>query len=106
MALVTTEEAKAYLRVDSSDEDSLISSLITSAEFKCADVARLSDEDWNEVNTGSADDNRDLLRKRSLLRVAILYTVAYMFEHREEAKENDLDLTLRSLLYSIREGVF
>lgn len=106
MALVTTEEAKAYLRVDSSDEDSLISSLITSAEFKCADVARLSDNDWNEVNTASTEDNRDLLRKRSLLRVAILFTVAFMFEHREEAKENDLDLTLRSLLYSIREGVF
>ena len=40
--MVTLDEAKIYLRVDSSFEDSLISSLLLSAESLCMDVARLS----------------------------------------------------------------
>lgn len=107
MALVTTAEAKAYLRVDSTDEDTLISSLISSAEFMCADVARLSDDDWSEIDADAKEgDDRELLRKRALLKVAIFFAIGYLFEHREDADHTDLDLTLRSLLYSIREGVF
>ena len=41
MALISLEEAKAYLRVDSGDEDSAIESLLSSAARLCADVARL-----------------------------------------------------------------
>lgn len=44
MALVTLEEAKTYLRVDSSDEDALVGILLSSAGNLCADVARLSEE--------------------------------------------------------------
>lgn len=39
---VTLVEAKAHLRVDVSDDDTLISSLIKSARFICEDVARRS----------------------------------------------------------------
>ncbi len=42
MALVSLGEAKAYLRVDSSDEDAMVGILLASAGKLCADVARLS----------------------------------------------------------------
>ena len=46
-----------------------------------------------------------LERIRSVMRVAILYALGYLYEHREEADHRSLTLTLRSLLFSIREGV-
>lgn len=39
------------------------------------------------------------------MRSAVLYALAYLFEHREEADHHELTLTLRSLLFSLREGV-
>ena len=42
---------------------------------------------------------------RETLRVAVLYALGYLFEHREEADHHELTLTLRSLLFGIREGV-
>ena len=47
----------------------------------------------------------EIIQLRDLLRIAILYTVGYLFEHREEADHHDLTLTLRNLLFAIREGV-
>ena len=47
----------------------------------------------------------EAIQYRELLRIAILYTVGYLFEHREEADHHDLMLTLRNLLFAIREGV-
>ena len=94
MALISLEEAKAYLRVDSADEDAVIASLLTSAGRLCADVARLSDE-----------EDAALTSKRETLRPAILYAMAYLFEHREEADHHALALTLRSMLFSLREDV-
>ena len=41
MAVLTLEETKQYLRVDSSDEDGFISGLIETGERLCADVARM-----------------------------------------------------------------
>ena len=38
-------------------------------------------------------------------RIAIMYTLGYLYEHREKADMHELALTLRSLLFSIREGV-
>ena len=49
MALISLEEAKGYLRVDTADEDAMIGILISAAERLCADVARLSDEKWEAV---------------------------------------------------------
>ena len=45
---VTLEEAKTYLRVDSGDEDGLISDLISTAMQMCRDVARADDTVLNE----------------------------------------------------------
>lgn len=109
MALVSLDEAMAYLRVDSTDEVSLINSLIESAGDFCSDVGRLNDEEWRQVNDDpSPNDSRELQKMRNLLKVSMLYSIGYLYEHREEADHNDLALTLRNLLFSIRErrGVF
>jgi len=103
MALVTLAEAKEYLRVDTADEDATIGTLISTAGRLCADVARLSGEEWEEVNSDVEDPSFTPIRET--MKVAILYTVAYLFEHREEADHHDLTLTLRSILFAIREGV-
>ena len=96
--LITLTEAKSYLRVDYTDEDALIESLLQSAQVLCKDVARLTDEGWEElvIAQGSAI---------APLRVAVLYTLGYLYEHREEADHHDLMLTLRSLLSFMREGI-
>ena len=82
MALITLDEAKEYLRVDTDADDALVGSLLLSAGRLCADVISL----------------------RASLRVAVYFTLAYLYEHREEADHHGLLLTLRSLLFSVREG--
>ena len=103
MALITLEETKAYLRVDTADEDAMIGILLASAKRLCMDVARLSDDQWAEINSDEEDPVVAPLRET--MKVAILYAVGYLFEHREEADHHELTLTLRSLLFAIREGV-
>lgn len=109
MALVTLDEAKEYLRVDSADEDALTGSLLLAAENLCVDVARLTDEQWADIDSDkccSKNYSRTRITDiRETLRVAILYALGYLYEHREEADHHALTLTLRSLLFGIREGV-
>ena len=93
MALVTLEEAKEYLRVDSADEDAMTGILLSAAERMCADVARLSDEKWAAVDSDTEDGSLTPIRE------------TMKFEHREEADHHALTLTLRSILFAIREGV-
>ena len=89
---VTLEEAKTYLRVDSGDEDGLISDLISTAMQMCRDVARADDATLNE--------------NAAITRIAVLYTVAYLYEHREESNHQTLLLTLRALLFGVRKEAF
>ncbi len=103
MALISLEEAKGYLRVDTADEDAMISILLSSACRLCADVARLSDEQWAAVDSDT--EEAALTPVRETMKVAVLYALGYLFEHREDADHHDLTLTLRSLLFGIREGV-
>lgn len=116
--IVSLDMAKAYLRVDSNDEDALIGILISSAEQMARDIARLSTSEWETIQKVTTDDDgnvltvhtrklkaSEIIQLRDLLRIAILYTVGYLFEHREEADHHDLTLTLRNLLFAIREGV-
>ena len=113
--MITLEEAKAYLRVDSSREDSLIESLLQSAEKLTADVGRITAEEWDtlwndETETMTIRDedisSASLVQLRSLLRTAMLFTLGYLYEHREEADHHALVITLRNLLSVVREGVF
>ena len=103
MALVSLNDAKEYLRVDTEDENATIGVLLSSAGRLCADVARLTDEQWEAVNSDTED--AALTPVRETMKVAILYALGYLFEHREDADHHDLTLTLRSLLFGIREGV-
>ena len=90
--LVSLSEMKQYLRVDTSDDDALIEGLINTAESLCRDVARLDDEEF--------------MSESLTTRVAVLYAVAYLYEHREEADHKALTLTLRSLLFGVRRAGF
>ena len=79
MAVVTLEEAKQYLRVDSADEDRFISGLLETGELE---------------------------GHLPMARIAVLYVTAYLYEHREQADHEELVQTLRSLLFGIRKEVF
>ncbi len=89
---VTLTEAKNYLRVDSSDDDGFIQSLIQTAEQMVTDVSRQS-KDY-------------LMEQESMTKIAELYAIAYLYEHREEADHAELLLTLRSLMFGVRREVF
>ena len=91
--LISLEEVKQYLRVTFDDDDALLEQLITTAQELCMAVARL--EGSEEENTGA-----------NQMRVGILYAVAYLYEHREEADHKELMITLRSLLFGIRKAAF
>ena len=90
--LVTLEEMKNYLRVDFEDDDALIVTLITSAQRICMDIIRTED-----IEVFYACDNA---------KAAVMYTVAYMYENREDADHHALTITLRSLLFGARREVF
>ncbi|MDY6334114.1 MAG: head-tail connector protein [Lachnospiraceae bacterium] len=92
--MLTLDEVKKYLRVDFSDEDTLITSLISTADSLVRDVSRMEPD--SEVSEAS----------KPVMMAAELYTVAYLYEHREEADHHDLMLTLRALLFGIREVTF
>lgn len=90
--MITLDEMKGYLRVDTAEDDDLISSLMDSAETLCMDVARCESKEEFE-GLGNA-------------RLAILFTTAYMYEHREEADHKALTMTLRALLSGDRKAGF
>ena len=89
--IVDLDEMKQYLRVDFDDDDEFLINALFSAESLCADIARLSVEE---------------LEKQSVARIAIMYAVAYLYEHREDADHHALTISLRSLLFGIREEGF
>lgn len=90
--MVSLEEMKNYLRIDYEDDDELLKNLLTSAIQLCMDIARIEDEDvFVNMECG---------------RTAVMYTVAYLYEHREDADHHALTMTLRSLLFGIRREGF
>lgn len=89
--MVKLEDAKKYLRIDYADEDELIENEISAAERLVADVLR---ED-------SLDDTYS-----PLVTAAVLYALAYLNEHREEADHHALLLSLRAILFGERSPGF
>ena len=90
--IVTVKEMKNYLRVDFEDDDRLLSDLIEQGQKICMDVARIEDVDVFEKQVGA--------------KLAVMYAVAYLYEHREEADHKTLTLGLRALLFGVRETGF
>ena len=90
--LVTLEEMKNYLRVDDSEDDGLITTLLASAERMCMDILRTDEESGlQEAENG---------------KTAVMYTVAYLYEHREEADHKTMTETLKYLFFGIRREIF
>ena len=82
---------KGYLRVDFDDDDELIKYFIVTGENLCADIARISVEELSEIPSS---------------KIAVMYAVAYLYEHREDADHHALTISLRSLLFGSRREVF
>jgi uncharacterized phage protein (predicted DNA packaging) len=91
--LLELAEVKNYLRVDTNEEDGLVTRLSQSAEKLCMDVARIADAEEFAALGDTA-------------KTAVLYATAYLYEHREEADHHALILTLRSLLFGVRKEGF
>ena len=89
--MITLSETKNYLRVDHSEDDKLILSLIETAKRLVMDVGRM--------------DEARLAVHEETTRQAMLYTVSYLYENRNGADFQKLTLTLRALLFAQREGV-
>ena len=90
--IVTLEEMKQYLRVDFEDDDLLLASFISAAEKLCMDVARCEDA--------------EVFSQEKNAKIAVMYAVAYLYEHREDADHKALTVGLRALLFGIRTPGF
>lgn len=91
--LVTLKEVKDYLRIDTDDEDEVVASLMQNAETLCKDVARVEKvEDFEALG--------------EVAKQAVLYSTAYLYEHRENADYHQMTLMLRALLFGIRREGF
>lgn len=89
--MITLMEVKNYLRVDHSEDDNLLLSLMDTAKRLVMDVGRMNEQEFAvyEETTGQA----------------MLYTISYLYENRNTADYHKLTLTLRSLLFAQREEV-
>ena len=90
--IVTVDEMKNYLRVDSADDDKLLENIIAAAEKQCMDIVRMESEEE--------------FAKLPNARISVMFAAAYLYEHREEANHNAMNLTLRALLFGDREVSF
>lgn len=91
--LVTLREVKDYLRIDTNDEDDVVASLMQNAETLCKDVARVEKvEDFEALG--------------EVAQQAVLYSTAYLYEHRENADYHQMTLMLRALLFGVRREGF
>ena len=91
MNLISLPETKNYLRVDHTEDDKLILTLIDTVQRLVMDVGRM-----NETQ---------LVENEETSRQAMLYTVSYLYENRNTADYHALALTLRAVLFAQREGV-
>ena len=89
--IVNLDEMKGYLRVDFDDDDALIENFVTTGQNLCADIARLSVDELSAIPSS---------------KIAVMYAVAYLYEHREDADHHQLTISLRSLLEGVRRSVF
>lgn len=92
--MVSVEEAREYLRIDEDDtsNDEVIQSSLETAQALCLDISRCEEAD--------AEENPVVFHE------AILYAVAFLYEHREEADYAGLLKRLRWLLFGVRRSAF
>lgn len=90
--MLSIDEVKLYLKVDQDDEDDIITGFILSAERMVADILR--------------SDTDTLVENQPITKIAVLYATAYLYEHREDADYHNLMLSLRAMLFGVREVQF
>lgn len=90
--MISLDEMKNYLRIDFDDDDALLENLIVSSERLCMDIARIK--------------SKTVFKKKENAKIAVMYAVAYQYEHREDCDHHALTLSLRSLLSGIRKAGF
>lgn len=90
--IISLDEMKNYLRIDFDDDDALLENLIVSSERLCMDVARIK--------------SKSVFEGKETAKTAVLYAVAYQYEHREDCDHHALTMSLRSLLSGIRKEGF
>jgi hypothetical protein len=79
---------------DYNPEHDFIDDCIENGTRICFEEARITPTEWEEVK----DDSMI----RDIMRVAVLYSLGWLYEHKDE-DQYDLRLTLRNLLFEIRE---
>jgi len=92
--MVTLDECKLYLKVDTNDDDALIEILMEASERIVKDTLRVEN---------FADFKK---REKQQIKTAIFYTLHFLYDERGNANHNDLKLTLRALLSNLRREAF
>jgi len=87
--VISIEEAKKYLRVDNSDEDTLITDMINSAEEICEGILRFPLTEFDKVP--------------ETVKQSILFIVSNMYEKRDEANMKKIIELVTRLLFSYRK---
>ncbi|MEA1961275.1 MAG: head-tail connector protein [Bacillota bacterium] len=87
--IISLEEAKLYLRIDSDDEDTLITSFILTAEDICEGILRFPLSTFETVPES--------------VKQAMLYIVAQFYELRESVDFESLTEMVRRLLFAYRQ---
>lgn len=77
--VVTLDEVKLYLRIDGDEEDTLITNFIFASIEICEDILRYPLSEFEEIP--------------AVVRQALLYCIANMYEKREGANKNESGMT-------------
>lgn len=92
--MVNLEECKNYLKVDTDDDDTLIEILKDASIRIVKDMLRV--EDFKSFKA----------KEKEQIKIAIFYTLHFLYDERGNANHKDLMLTLRALLFNLREVKF
>lgn len=87
--IITLEEAKLYLKVDSDEDNTLITSFIISAEELCEDILRFPLTEFSEVP--------------ETVKQAALYAIGNLYEQRETLDMHSMIDLMKRLLFAYRK---
>lgn len=87
--VISLEEAKLFLRVDSGEEDTLITKFIIVAEDICQGIIRYELTEFENIP--------------ECIKQSILYAVVNMYEQRENFDVKNVIETMTRLLFSYRK---
>ena len=92
--MVSLDECKNYLKVETDDDDSLIEILMDASIRIVKDMLRV-------------EDFKDFKKKeKQQIKAGIFYTRRFLYNERGNADHKDLMLTLRALLSNLRRPEF